>query len=105
MKINPRQLESMMKQMGMKTVQIDATEVVIKTNDGEIIIENPQVTKVNAMGNETFQITGDTIHRKHDSVIEDIRLIMEKTGASEQEARKALTEAGGDLLWNKRRVG
>ncbi|MCK4335848.1 MAG: nascent polypeptide-associated complex protein, partial [Candidatus Aenigmarchaeota archaeon] len=63
MKINPKQMERMMKQMGMQMSQIDAEEVIIKTPDKEIVISNPQVSKVKAMGQETFQITGEISER------------------------------------------
>jgi NACalpha-BTF3-like transcription factor len=41
MKINPRQMEKMMKQMGMSQVPIEADEVIIKKSyGGEIVIKN-----------------------------------------------------------------
>ncbi len=45
--------------MGISQVEIDATEVIIKTAEKEIVITNPQVSKVNMMGQETFQVVGD----------------------------------------------
>ena len=43
--------------MGIKQIEIDATEVIIKTPDKEIIISEPQVSKVNMMYQ---QLTHDT---------------------------------------------
>lgn len=58
--INPAQMKAMMKQMGIKQEEIDASRVVIeKSEGGKIIIDNPNVVKVNMSGNESFQITGD----------------------------------------------
>ncbi len=54
MKINPKQLEKAMKQMGVKSEEIPADEVIIKSQDKEIVISNPQVQKVNMMGQESF---------------------------------------------------
>lgn len=96
MKINPKQLEKMARKMGMQMEQIEAEEVVIKTPEKEIVVSNPQVSKVNMMGQETFQISGDVSERQASPSKEDINMIMEKTGATEEEAIKAL-EHTGDL--------
>jgi nascent polypeptide-associated complex subunit alpha len=98
MKLNPRKIERMMKQMGMQAVEIDAEEVVIKTQDKDIVISQPQVTKINMMGQETFQIIGQVEEKPKKSFTEnDVQLVMKQTGASEEEARKALEETNGDL--------
>jgi len=95
MKINPRQLERIARQMGMKMETVDAEEVIIKTKDKDIIISNPQVSKVNMMGQETFQITGSVSEKsKQEFSEEDIKIIIEKTGVSEEEAKNALKETG-----------
>ena len=95
MKINPKQLERIARQMGMKMETIDAEEVIIKTKDKDIIISNPQVSKVNMMGQETFQITGSVSEKsKQELSEEDIKIIIEKTGVSEEEAKDALKETG-----------
>ncbi len=87
-----------MKQMGIKQEEIDADEVIIKCGDKEIVISNPTVTKVNMMGQESFQITGDVSERGSVSISdEDIETVMEKAGVSKEEARKALERAKGDL--------
>ncbi len=96
MKINPRQMEKMMKQMGMNTTQIDAEEVIIKKTDGtEIIITSPEVSKIKMMGQESFQITGN-IEEKESSKFsdEDIDMVVEQSGVSREEATKALEEFG-----------
>ena len=48
--INPKQMEKAMKQLGMKQEAIEAEEVVIRCNDKEIVIRNPDVSKINMMG-------------------------------------------------------
>lgn len=99
MRMNPKQLKKMAKKMGMKMDQITAEEVVIRTPDKEIVIENPQVSKVKMMGQETWQITGEETERVRGSETtkEDVKTVMDQTGASEEEARKALDEADGNL--------
>ena len=95
MRINPRQLEKAMKRMGMQTTQIEAEEVIIKTPEKDIHISNPQVTLMNAMGQESYQIVGDAEERgKEKFSADDIKMVMEKAGASEEEAKNALQEEG-----------
>jgi len=97
-KINPKQLEKAMKQMGVRQEEIDATEVTIKTRDKELVIRNPHVTKVNMMGQESIQITGDVEERELKPYKEeDIKTVMEQAGCSKEEAIKALEEHNGDL--------
>ena len=62
-KVNPQQMQKMMKQLGMKQEEIPAEEVIIKCHDKELIIRNPSVQKVNMMGQESIQITGDIEER------------------------------------------
>ena len=57
--MNPRKMQQMMKQLGIQQVEIPATEVIIKTKDKTITITNPSVSKVNMMGQENFQISGE----------------------------------------------
>ena len=88
-------MEKMMKQMGIQTVEIPATEVIIKTPEKELIISNPQVSKVTMGGQETFQIAGDVSERSQEKFSkEDIQMIVEQTGCSEEEAAGALEETG-----------
>lgn len=99
--MNPKQLQKAMKQLGIQQVEIPATEVIIKTKDKNLIITNPSVSKVNMMGQETFQISGE-VHEEEISTIpeiseEDIRTVMEQTGADKLAAKKAIEDAQGDL--------
>jgi len=50
--INPREMQKAMKRLGIKQVEIDANEVIIRSSDKEIIIRNPQVSKVDMMGHQ-----------------------------------------------------
>ncbi len=95
-KINPRQMKKMMKQLGMEMEELAAREVVIKLEDREIVIENPSVSVVKAMGQKTYQITGE--EREVTSIPEeDVKLVAEQAGVSLEEAREALEKTGGDL--------
>jgi len=96
--MNPKQMEKMMRQMGMKTEEVDAREVIIRGEKKEIVIVNPSVQKVNMMGQETFQIMGQAEERDLVSFSEDdIAMVVEQTGATDKEARDALESTKGDL--------
>lgn len=97
--INPRQMQGMMKKMGMSQEEISTKRVIIEKNDGnKLILEHPSVTKIKMQGQISFQISGEEHEEssKPEISIEDINTIMEKTGCSEKEAKKTL-EKTGDL--------
>lgn len=109
-KINPKQLKQMertMKKMGMDMKDInDVEEVVIVLKDKELVIKNPEVSKMNAMGQETYQVVGEAQERIKGSTSEptsveidddDIELVASQTGKTRKEAQQALEEVNGDL--------
>jgi nascent polypeptide-associated complex subunit alpha len=61
--MNPRKMKQMMKQMGIDVEDIDAEEVVIRTSDGELVFSDAEVTKMDARGQETYQIVGSPEER------------------------------------------
>ena len=99
--MNPRQMKQAMKRMGIQQQDIEATEVVIKTPEKEIVIKEPQVAKVNMMGQETYQVVGQATERAISSEPEisedDVKTVMEQTGVDEEKAKGAITKAQGDL--------
>ena len=96
--VNPRQVQQMMRKMGIQQQDIVATEVIIKTSSKEIIITNPSVAKINMMGQETFQISGDIQEREPSSISEeDIKTVMEQAHVSREKAKEALEKTQGDL--------
>ncbi len=96
--INPKQMKQAMKKLGMKQEEIPAEQVIIKCSDKELIIQNPQVMKVNMMGQDSLQITGDIQERELKTYSEeDIKTVIQQTDCSEQEAIEALKETQGDL--------
>ena len=95
--INPKMMKQAMKKLGMKQEEIEAEEVIIKSKDKQIVFINPQVSKINAMGQETFQIIGDYEEQDLEKFNEDdIKTVVEQTGCSREEAKSAL-EKEGDL--------
>jgi len=99
--MNPKQMRMAMKKMGIKEEEIPAKQVIIRLEQQEIIIDNPSVSKVNMMGQETYQITGEETINNLDSTPdvneEDIQTVTEQTGVDEETAKKAILETKGDL--------
>ena len=91
--IDPKKLQGMMKQMGIKQEEIEANRVIIEKIDGKIIIENPNVQKIIMQGQESWQITG-TAREESGITEDDIKMVMEKTGKGRKEVQKALEETG-----------
>lgn len=101
-KVSPGQMKRMMRQMGMEMEEVKAEQVIIKTSSGNIVIDEPNVVRVKAMGQMTYQITGE--ERLEGKKVEgkgisdeDVKLVAGQAGVSEEEARAALEKTGGDL--------
>ena len=93
-------MNQMMKRLGVNVKEIENVEkVIIQTGDKEYVFENAEVTIMDAQGQKTYQITGNPkiIDRKEEIKEEDIKLVIEQTGKSEEEAIKALEETNGDI--------
>lgn len=99
MGMNPRDLAKAMKKMGIKQDEIEAEEVIIKCPDKEIIVRNPQVVRINAMGQDSLQISGEIIEQEATAQIseEDVKTVASQANVSEEDAKKALEENNNDL--------
>ena len=118
--MDPRKMEQMMKQMGIDMDELDAESVVIVTEDEELVFDAPQVTKMDAQGQETYQIVGspethqvaggDTELDAGDADAEtdasgadagipddDVELVAERAGVPPSTARETLESVDGDL--------
>ena len=99
-RMNPRQMNQMMKRLGINVKEIDNVKrVIIETDTKQYVFEDASVTLMDAQGQKTYQITGrpKIVEKKEEIPKEDIDLVVEQTGKSEEEAKKALTETKGDI--------
>lgn len=94
--INPKQMQRMMEQMGIKNKEIKAERVIIEKEDGQLIITEPQVVEITMQGQRSFQIVGK-VEEKNATKEDDVKLVMEKTGASRERVEQALDECKGDI--------
>lgn len=114
--LDPRKMQQMMEQMGIDTSDIDAEEVVIRTADEDLVFTAPEVQRISAQGQATYQIVGEPESREaqeqeqdteadasaeesqNDAIPdEDVEIVSQRTGASTEEAREALEAESGDL--------
>ncbi len=99
--MNPRKMQQMMKKMGINQTEIDANEVIIRCDDKEIVITEPSVAKVKAMGQEQFTVSGNVEERELDATPdiseEDIKTVAKQADVDDEKAKEALEAAKGDI--------
>ena len=91
--------------MGMNMGEMpDVQEVIFKTSDKEIVIENAQVAVLEMQGQKIFQVTGQMSERALETETaavtipeEDVQLVADQTGKSLEDAQRALESSDGDL--------
>ncbi len=107
-RMNPRQMQQMMKRLGINVKEIEnVEEIIIRTDTKEYIFDSAEVTVMDAQGQKTFQISGrprivdrkGKVEEKEEEELpqEDINLVAEQTGKSKEQAKKALEETNGDI--------
>lgn len=98
-KVNPRQMQQMMQKMGISQNEIPATQVIIRCEDKDLIVENPTVLIIDMMGQKMFQISGAISEQRREVELskEDIETVMDQTGVDRAVAINAITEAHYDL--------
>ncbi|MEA1905177.1 MAG: nascent polypeptide-associated complex protein [Candidatus Hadarchaeota archaeon] len=99
-RLDPRKMRRMMKQMGVKTKELEGVrEVVIKLPDRELVIPDAQVTLTEMAGQRTYQVVGEVQERKPEPEVseEDVKLVMEQAEVERDAAERVLKETGGDL--------
>ena len=112
--MSPKQIARMMKKMGIEQNEVkDVKEVIIRFENKEWYIADPQVMLIKQSGTESFQISGKKVERditlgesvelkdpevkKIEIPMEDAALVAGQTGVSIEKAKEALQETEGDL--------
>lgn len=96
-----RDIARLMKRMGVELESLEGVEeVVIKHPSKHIVIRNPDVSVMRMGGQRIFQITGEVTEAPMETTEfdeEDVKIVAEQSGATLEEARKALKLTRGDL--------
>ena len=104
-KMSPRNAKRMMQKMGMNMGEMpEVEEVIFRTSNKEIVVENAQVAVIDMGGQKIFQVTGDVSERALQGTPsipaipeEDAQLVADQTGKSIDDAKRALEASDGDL--------
>ena len=110
---NARQMEQMMRRLGMTSEPIpEVEEVIVRTRSTEHVFERPEVTVLTVQGVRTYQVVGQSVVRSRSAGSpsnaaagvappsgppeEDVRLVMDQANVSREEALEALFQAKGE---------
>jgi nascent polypeptide-associated complex subunit alpha len=113
---NARQMQMMMRRMGMTTEDLEGVEeVIVRLKDKEHLFQQPEVTILTVQGVRTYQIVGTPSIRPRTAgasgpagaaspaplptssgpAEEDIQLVVDQAGVTRDEAIEALDETDG----------
>lgn len=95
--IDPKKMQAMMRQMGIKQEDIEASRVIIESPEKKIVIESPSVQKITMQGQVSWQISGSFSEQAAGVQEADVELVAEQAGVSKDKARAALEKHEGDL--------
>ncbi|MCK4650127.1 hypothetical protein KAT36_02745 [Candidatus Pacearchaeota archaeon] len=96
--VNPAQMKGMMKKMGISQEELPVRRVVFEMDDGNLVVDNPNVMRIKMQGQESFQVTGDAVEEEAEVFSnEDLEMVMGQTGKEIGEVREALEKSGGDI--------
>lgn len=95
--MDPKSMQKVMKQMGIKSEDIAASKVTIELKEGgRLVIFEPSVVQIEMQGQKSFQVSGK-VSEEHEAAEDDIKMVMEAAGCSREEAQNALRETAGDI--------
>jgi nascent polypeptide-associated complex subunit alpha len=100
-RLNQRDAKRMMERLGLAMKEIpNVKEVIIRTEDKQILIRQPSVSQVTAQGMQIYQIVGGSIEEQNFAKKyseEDILLVAQQAGVTKEVAEEALKDSDGDL--------
>lgn len=96
--IDPRKMQQIMKQMGIKQESLDISRVIMeKIDGGRIVIEPAHVEKISMNGQESWQVSGEARDEEGGLSEDDVLLVMDKTGVDREKVLDALENSNGDI--------
>lgn len=103
--INPAQMQKMMSQMGIKTVELPCEKVIFYLKDGTALeMALPQVIKMTVQGTETYQVVGhaqplaeSSKPKELEITQDDISMVAQQANSTKEQAKKALEQTKGDI--------
>jgi len=97
--VNPKQMQAMMKKMGISQTEIMARRVIFETDEGDLVIDDPSVLKVMMQGQETYQVTGEAKLQESTELFgeDDIKMVMDKVKVDREIVIEHLQKNEGDI--------
>jgi nascent polypeptide-associated complex subunit alpha len=95
--LDPKTMQRMMKQMGIKSEEIDADRVIIEGKAKRIVILNPNVTAIDMQGRKTYTVMGEEKEEETGPSKQDIGMVVKQANVSEKKAEAALRKNEGDI--------
>jgi nascent polypeptide-associated complex subunit alpha len=96
--INPKQMQRMLRQFGIRSEELPAKKVVFELEGGKkLVIEEPQVTVIGLKGQKTYTVMGEAIEEKAGIPEEDIEMVMRQASVDKKKAEAALKKNEGDI--------
>jgi len=103
-RLSRREQERLLKRLGVNIEELNGVkEVRIVMNEKSIVIKNPVVFRINNQGQSMYQVLGEEVEEleskrdEYEPSEEDVLLVVQQTGKSIEEAKKALKATNGDL--------
>ncbi|HLC36204.1 MAG TPA: nascent polypeptide-associated complex protein [archaeon] len=97
--LDPKNLQRMMKQFGMKTEELNVRKVIFELENKKLVFEDAEVTVMEVQGKKTYTIVGTPREESKELEIpeEDIEMVSSSANVSEEEARNELRKTKGDI--------
>jgi len=95
--LDPKAMQRMMRQMGIKNEEIEAERVVIEGNGRRIVIENPSVSVIEMQGKKTYTVMGEEREEGSGISRDDIEMVAKQANVPEKKAEAALKKNEGDI--------
>lgn len=95
--MDPKKMQSMMRQFGIKSEEIEAERVIIEGKGKRIIIEPASVTAVDMGGKKTYTVMGEEREEGKGISKEDIEMVVKQANVNEKKALAALRKNEGDI--------
>lgn len=103
-RMSPREMKRMMQKMGMGLEELQGVlKVTIHFRDKKLVIPDPQVTEMKVSGQTIYQVIGEAVEENGEESVkieiseDDAQLVSAQTGATIEQAKKALEASNGDL--------
>ncbi|MCX6798677.1 MAG: nascent polypeptide-associated complex protein [Candidatus Diapherotrites archaeon] len=97
--MDPKTMQRLMHQFGIKNQEIDAERVIIEGKGGRIVIEPASVTAIDFGGRKTYTVVGEERREQAEQRIseDDIEMVVKQAGVTKKKAEAALRKNEGDI--------